>query len=387
MDTEDMLTFLKTYNGPELKIMEVCGTHTSAIFKSGIRGVISPAIKLISGPGCPVCVTPASYIDRCCEYALKPYHTVLSFGDMFKVPGISGSLASVKADGGNVELMYSPMEAIKKSLTNPDTIYVVAAVGFETTAVAYALLMDDILKNEITNIKLLTALKTVLPALKMIVQDDNSVDGFICPGHVSVITGSEPFKSLADQYDRPFIIAGFQEEHLISAIYAITRSSTASSQESGVRSQNKTLDTNDANGFGGKNCQKNKLIEDNYIARPSVASRNLYPSVVKPSGNTKALALISEYFCKDAALWRGIGNIPDSGLYLREDYADYDCNSRILSMDHEPEGCRCGDVITGKIDPLECEMFGSVCTPEQAMGPCMVTAEGACGIWYQNQFW
>lgn len=264
---------------------------------------------------------------------------------MIKVPGRNGSFAESKGDGVNVEVMYSPFEAVEKAGKNPETTYVVAAVGFETTAPAYALMLEEAHRRDIKNIKLVTALKTVIPALEWICENQQDIDGFICPGHVSVIIGSDAYRGLADRYHKPFVVAGFEGEHILAVIYDIVRQIEAG--ESQVR--------------------------------------NYYTNAVKPEGNLKALEVIDKYFEAGSAVWRGLGPIADSGIYLREEYRNYDGGSFGLDEDIElPKACRCGDVIVGRINPDECPMFGKSCNPLEPYGPCMVSAEGACGIWYRN---
>ena len=223
MDIQNVIDYLKAYDGPPIKLMEVCGTHTSSIFKNGIRSLISPKITLISGPGCPVCVTPTAYIDQCIRYAMQENHVLLTFGDMMKVPGTEGSLSDMKGKGAKVELMYSPFEAVEKAERHPDITWVVAAVGFETTAPSYALMMQQAVEKGIRNIRLVTALKTVIPALRWICENQMDIDGFICPGHVSVIIGSKPYEALAREYKKPFVIAGFEAEHILAVIYDLVR--------------------------------------------------------------------------------------------------------------------------------------------------------------------
>lgn len=345
MEVKQVIDYLKEYDGRTLKIMEVCGTHTASIFKGGIRSLISPRIKLISGPGCPVCVTPTAYIDKCIEYAGKDNHVLLTFGDMMKVPGTSGSLSECKGRGLSVQLMYSPFEALEKAQKNPQMTYVIAAVGFETTAPAYALMLREAKAKGIRNIKLVTALKTAIPALEWICENQENVDGFLCPGHVSVITGSRAYHRLSALYEKPFVVAGFEAEHILAALYRIVRQIEA-----------------------GKGC-----------------TENLYKNAVKEDGNAKAQQILTEVFETGPAMWRGLGIIQDSGLYLKGQYAVYDGGSRTLTEDRElPAACRCGDVIVGRIDPDGCPMFGKKCTPMAPYGPCMVSAEGACGIWYRN---
>lgn len=346
MDIKQLIDYLSSYRGKKLKIMEVCGTHTSSIFKNGIRDLISSDIKLISGPGCPVCVTPASFIDRCVEYARREGHTLLTFGDMMKVPGSEGSLSEAKGRGdASIEIMYSPFEALEKAEKNREKIYVIAAVGFETTVPAYGLLLKEAESRGIKNLKLVTAMKTIVPALRWICENQEDIDGFICPGHVSVITGSVIYNELAEKYGKPFVVAGFEAEHILAALYRIIRQ----------------------------------------IEEGRGRTENLYTNAVKTGGNQKALEVTEEVFETGPAMWRGLGIIEDSGLYLKERFSEYDGGSRDLYRDMElPEGCRCGDVIVGKINPDQCPMFGKGCSPLRPFGPCMVSAEGACGIWYRN---
>lgn len=346
MEIREIIDYLKSYDGRELKLMEVCGTHTAAIFKNGIRSLISPKIKLISGPGCPVCVTPTAYIDKCIEYAMKPDHVLLTFGDMMKVPGTNESLSEAKGGGAaNIQLMYSPFEAVEKAQQHPELTYVVAAVGFETTAPAYALMIREAQKKNIRNIRLVTALKTAIPALHWICENQEDIDGFICPGHVSVITGSRVYDELASLYKKPFVVTGFEAEHILASLYRIV----------------KQIENNDGH------------------------TENLYRNAVKDDGNPKALDVMDEVFQTGPAMWRGLGIIEDSGLYLKDEYADFDGGSRELYADMElPAGCGCADVIVGRINPDQCPMFGEKCTPLKPFGPCMVSSEGACGIWYRN---
>ncbi len=350
MHIEDIIKELREYEGRPLKFMEVCGTHTAAIFKNGIRSLISPNIRLISGPGCPVCVTPAAYIDRCIEAAKTPRSVLLSFGDMMKVPGETGNLSAAKGEGARVELMYSPLEAIEKAEKDPDTTYIIAAVGFETTAPIYALTLEEAEKRGLSNVKLITAIKTILPALRWICENEKDIDGFICPGHVSVIIGSKPYEELAVDYGMPCAVAGFEAEHILAAIYDLVKQATEQKEE------------------------KHSAVH------------NLYPNAVKVNGNEKALLVTAKYFETDGAVWRGLGRIENSGLYLRPEYAGFDAGSRGLDKDMIlPGGCRCAEVIVGRIDPSDCPMFGNACDPIHPFGPCMVSAEGACGTWYRNR--
>jgi hydrogenase expression/formation protein HypD len=345
MKLEQVIKALKEYDGEPVKIMEVCGTHTKSIFQSGIRTIISPKIQLISGPGCPVCVTSPAYIDHLTDLSLKEKYCVLTFGDMMKVKGSKLSLTEAKALGAKVKVLYSPLAAIAEAERNSDTQYVFAAVGFETTTPIYALLLDEIRDRKIKNLKLATSIKTILPALSFICENETSIDAFLSPGHVSVITGSKIYKGLANTYQKPFVVAGFEGEHILAAIYEIM------SQLKGKRHE----------------------------------VRNLYSNAVTEEGNQKAESLINQYFEEADGIWRGIGKIAQSALKLKEEYKEYDAGSREEEIIEElPMGCRCADVILGRIQPVECPLFQRVCTPLHAVGPCMVSAEGACGIWYQN---
>lgn len=351
MDIEKIIDYLKKYDGPQIKIMEVCGTHTASIFKSGIRSLISPKIKLISGPGCPVCVTPTSYIDRCIEYAIKPNHVLVTFGDMMKVPGEKASLSQMKGEGAKIELMYSPMEVVEKAKNHPGITYVIASVGFETTVPAYALTIEEAVKQGVKNIKIVTALKTVMPALEWICANEEDIDGFICPGHVSVIIGSQAYEELAEKYKKPFAVAGFEAEHILAVIYDLIK----------------------------------QIEMKNDLKEQQIKVHNLYTNAVKTEGNKKAQNLIEQYFQAGPAMWRGLGVIDGSGLYLKPEYGEYDGGSFGLEADKElSPTCRCGEVIVGRINPNECPMFGNSCNPTNPYGPCMVSAEGACGIWFRN---
>lgn len=346
MTLEQIKLELKYYDGEPVKIMEVCGTHTASIFKHGIRSLLSPKIRLISGPGCPVCVTSSSYIDRLVEFSLQEKHCVLTFGDMMKVKGSKMSLTEAKAIGGKVKVLYSPFTALQIAAEDKQTEYVFAAVGFETTTPIYALMLKDILQKGIHNLKFMTSIKTMLPALTYICENERDIDAFLCPGHVSVITGSALYEGLAEKYKKPFVVAGFEGEHILLAIYEILRQL----QER-------------------KPCVKNR-----------------YASAVTEEGNKKAVELIHTYFEADDDIWRGIGRIDGSALRLKEEYKDYDAGIRYVEVEEQlPKGCSCKEVILGRIQPTECPLFQKVCTPMNAIGPCMVSTEGACGIWYKHQ--
>lgn len=337
---------LKNYNGKKIKIMEVCGTHTSSIFKNGIRSLLSPQIQLISGPGCPVCVTASAYIDKLVEYAMCDNTCVVTFGDMMKVKGNQYSLTETKALGGNVKILYSPLTAVQMAMEDITTTFIFAAVGFETTSPIYALMIEEIIKNKIHNLKLLTSMKTILPALTFICENEDNIDAFLCPGHVSVITGCSIYIELAEKYHKPFVVAGFEGAHILAAVDEILHQ----------------------------------------IEKKQYSMKNMYTSSVTEEGNKKAAALTDKYFESMDDYWRGIGTIKNSGIKLKDKYQEYDAGSRILEYtEQSPKGCKCKEVILGRINPVDCPLFKTVCTPINAVGPCMVSTEGACGIWYKNR--
>ncbi len=343
MNITNITEFLSNYDGEELSFMEVCGTHTAAISENGIPSILSNKIKLISGPGCPVCVTVADYIDRLCTLALEDNTCVVTFGDLIRVPGSSSALQETKSKGGQIRMVYSPFEIIDLAEKDTDTTYVFAAVGFETTTPIYAVLLEKIIEEDIKNIKLLTALKTMPAAIDTLCQMGGKIDGFIAPGHVSVITGANEFKPLAEKYNLPFVVSGFKGEELLASIYALVK----------LKGQGKVL--------------------------------NLYKSAVTDTGNEKAKALVNKYFEPCDAVWRGIGKINNSGMALKKEYAAYDAGSRELIHDNvKNKKCRCGEVITGFSSPCDCPLFAKACTPENPQGACMVSNEGACFHYYIN---
>lgn len=346
IDIHDVIRYLTEYTGPDVKIMEVCGTHTAAIFTGGIRSFLSPSIHLVSGPGCPVCVTPSFYIDRAIYLSRQAHTTVLSFGDMIRVPGTHLSLGDAKSEGANVELLYSPLEIIKKAQNHPDITYIMAAVGFETTIPVYTLLLDQMLEKRLANIKLLPALKTILPAMEWVCKREHSIDAFLCPGHVSAIIGSDPYTILAQKYHKPCAIAGFSTELILLALYDLLKQ---------IKNGNSEV-------------------------------HNLYPSVVTAQGNQKAQQKMKHYFVPSCGSWRGLGMLEKSCLTLRDIYQEYDASPQedeagYDDMEVSAKGCRCGEVITGAITPNLCPSFGISCTPVHPLGACMVSSEGACRIY------
>lgn len=337
MNLEEVKRFLKEYDGPELNIMEICGSHTAAISKNGIRTMLSPKLHLLSGPGCPVCVTPTSYIDRLIELALTPDTCVVTFGDMLRVPGSARSLSEVTGLGGRAVMVYSPMEVVSMAEKEPGTTFIFAAVGFETTTPVYALLMEEVTEKNLANVKLLTALKTMPGVVDHLCREEARIQGFLAPGHVAAVTGSEIFLPLARKYQIPFGVSGFEGEEILYALAGIAK-------EAG---------------------------------RGTVM--NFYPRVVRKEGNAQAQKLVEKYFEVSDAVWRGLGRIPGTGKVLRREYAVYDAGSAGLWEDRRRNKvCCCDKILMGKLAPQECPLFGSACKPLTPQGACMVSAEGSC---------
>ena len=336
--------FLQGYAGRPLRLMEVCGTHTSALYRSGVRGLLSPRITMLSGPGCPVCVTPTAYLDALVRLSCTPGCRVLSFGDMLAVPGSECSLAGARARGGDVGFFYAPEQALELAAREPETQFVLAAVGFETTAPVWAAVAEGVLARGLRNVRLLTALKT-MPAAMDALCGGSGIDGFLCPGHVAVVTGSEAFRPLAEKWGKPMVVGGFTPELLLRAMARLVREAAA--------------------GRGGV--------------------WNEYPSFVRARGNGRAQDAVARVFEPGSACWRGLGVLPGSGLYLRGEYAALDAGSRDLDEDRAPEGCRCGEVLRGARAPRQCPLFGKACAPGHPVGACMVSAEGACRVAYQEE--
>ncbi len=351
MDKDKLLrhsVLLKNYklNKP-LNIMEVCGTHTVSFFHTGVKDIFPNGLNLIDGPGCPVCVTANGYLDRAIEIQ-KKYNVVLAtFGDMIKVPASYTSLQKLKSEGGRVEIVYSPMDALEMAKQDKNKQVVFLSVGFETTIPAEAVTLKRAVEEGVDNFSILTGNKLTPPAVKALLElGEVKIDGFILPGHVSIITGSEKWKFLADYFGKPSVISGFNSEDLIMGVLRLVQ-----------------------------------LIEngDNKI-------ENLYKKAVTKRGNHIALNLIEELFDVTDTKWRGIGTIPKSGLELKECYGNFDAEKKFpVTMPEEVENknCRCGEVLRGLIIPTECPLFGTVCTPREPVGACMVSFEGSCSAYYK----
>ncbi|MCR5580539.1 MAG: hydrogenase formation protein HypD [Pseudobutyrivibrio sp.] len=339
MEISEVVDFLRNYDGKPVRLMEVCGSHTHAIAKHGIRDLLSKNIQLLSGPGCPVCVTPTAYIDKLIELCLEEGTTVATFGDLLRVPGSKESLNEAKGRGGSVEMVYSPMDVLSLAKDHPDRNYVFAAVGFETTAPVYTLLLDNAIALGLNNIRILTALKTMPGAISYLCDNGAGIDGFIAPGHVSAVTGADYFNELAARYHIPFAVSGFGDKELVIAIYGLVQ----------------------------------MIIKD----EPCV--KNYYTSVVDSGQNDIIVKQMNKYFRPADVVWRGMGVIPGSGLLLQDEYKRFDAGSDGLDEDNKRnKACRCGEILMGKATPKDCPLFGKVCTPMTPEGACMVSEEGSC---------
>ena len=326
-----------------LRFMEVCGTHTVSIFRAGIRKILPKNIELVSGPGCPVCVTNDFFIDKAIAYAKNPENIIATFGDMLKVPGTKKNLAEVQAEGAEIKIIYSPLDCLEIAKKNPDKKIIFLAVGFETTSPTAAATILAAKSQGIKNLFFLSAQKLVPPALSMLLSDEKvKVDGFLLPGHVAVITGTKIFEFLKV----PACVAGFEAEEILLAIINLLT----------------------------------QIEEKNFYVA------NEYKSVVKAEGNLSAQKILSEVYEVADADWRGLGKIKNSGLKMREEFANFDAE-KVLPVKVEKvtkkTACRCGEVLRGIINPTECPLFGKNCQPLHAVGPCMVSVEGVCAAWYK----
>jgi len=329
--------------------MEVCGTHTVAISKAGLRSLLDGKLELRSGPGCPVCVTDYGDIDTMVAFGRLPGVTVGTFGDMVRVPGSTTSLEEEKARGADVRVFYSPADAVQWAEANPGRQMVFLGVGFETTAPAIALSVAQAQAQGVKNYSVFSANKVVPPALHALLADPElRLDGFILPGHVSAIIGRRAYDFIADQYGLPSVISGFETLDILDALY--------------------------------------HLLQQVLAGEARVV--NGYTRVVREEGNPRAQALLKQFFDPTDVSWRGFGVIPDSGLQWKPEYRAFDAAARFAPEVAEPripQGCRCGDLLKGKLTPRECKLFATACTPTHPVGPCMVSSEGACAAFYQYE--
>lgn len=326
--------------------MEVCGTHTMVIFRNGIKEMLPANINLISGPGCPVCVTPIRYIDEIIALSRKDDFIITTFGDMIRVPGSTSTLEKEKANGADVRIVYSTLDALEVALNNPSKKVVFMGVGFETTSPTIASAILKAKEGKIDNFFVLSVGKVIPPAMQALLESGEvNIDGFICPGHVSTIIGSRPYNFIATQYGIPCVIGGFESLDILQAIFMLV-----------------------------------KQIEED-----DVKIEIQYQRVVKPEGNKIALGKVNRVFKVVDSEWRGIGKIPLSGLEIREGYAQFNARKFNVLVEKTKEftGCRCGEVLRGIIAPTECPLFKEVCTPEAPKGACMVSSEGTCAAYYK----
>ena len=330
-----------------VRIMEVCGTHTVSIFRAGIRSVLPETISLISGPGCPVCVTDQREIDAFIALARTPGVMVTTFGDLMRVPGTESSLLQERSRGRDVRMVYSTMDALDLARKHPEKKVVFLGVGFETTAPTVAAVIALAAGQGVGNFSIYSAHKVVPPALCALMETPGvRIDGFLLPGHVSVIIGTEAFRPFVETYGIPCVVAGFEPVDILQ----------------GVASLAALIEAGEA-GLG-----------------------NAYPRAVTDQGNVRAWEVLKTVFEPADAAWRGIGTIAGSGLRIREAFADFDAG-RLFDLDlpesTDPPGCACGEILTGIKSPPQCPLFRKRCTPMNPVGPCMVSSEGTCAAYYR----
>jgi len=327
-------------------LMEFCGTHTVTIFRHGLKTLLPDNLKLVSGPGCPVCVTSRADIDRIIALCDVPSAVIATYGDMIKVPGSRMNLSERRARGADVRVVYSSYDALALARRHPDRKVFFIGIGFETTAPSTAAAVIKAAETGLDNFHVLSLHKLTPPVIGALLEDGTEVDGFICPGHVCSIIGARPLEPVARQWKKPCVVAGFEPGDVLQAILMLVRQLEAG--ESRVE------------------------IE--------------YARGVSYDGNANALAAIERVFDTTGSEWRGLGNVDHTGLVLRSEFAGFDASSFIeqeIEPVPDPPGCRCGDVLRGRISPLDCPLFRKACTPERPVGPCMVSSEGSCATYYQ----
>ena len=334
----------------DIRLMEVCGTHTVSIFRSGIRSMLPRTVSLLSGPGCPVCVTDQAEIDAFIELSKQKDVIVTTFGDLMRVPGSSSSLQHERAEGRDIRVVYSTVDALAVARKHPDKQVVFLGVGFETTAPTIAAAVVSAVGQRLDNFSAICAHKLVPPALEALMTlDDVRIDGFLLPGHVSVIIGLNAYRPFFESRRIPCVVAGFEPADILTALAAMVAQ----------------------------------------IEAGTPRLENAYPRAVSEQGNVKAQELLAEVFEPADACWRGIGIIPGSGLRIREAYAALDAGRRFditVPKLKAPPGCACGEILTGKKTPPECALYKKVCTPIDPVGPCMVSSEGTCAAYYRYHY-
>jgi len=344
---DEVLSEIHKISSTNITLMEVCGGHTMAIHKSGIPSMLPATVKLLSGPGCPVCVTSKYFIDEAAALSRIENTIITTFGDLMRVPGSLTSLSKEKAEGRDVRMVYSTLDALQTAKDNPDKKVIFLGIGFETTTPSSAAAVIEAEESGLSNFFILSAHKVMPPAMSALIDDGVHINGYICPGHVSTITGSSIFLPIVENYGIGCVVSGFEPLDILQTIYL--------------------------------------LVKQNETGTPSL--ENQYTRAVTTEGNQKALSLMNKVFEPRQDWWRGLGEIPDSGLKMKNNYAKYDAH-RVFDPvyekgDEEEEGCRCGDVLKGLINPPECPLFSMVCTPGNPVGACMVSSEGACAAWHR----
>lgn len=331
-----------------VKLMEVCGTHTMAAFRCGLHSLLPDNVALLSGPGCPVCVTPTSYVDKAIALAREQDVVLATFGDMLRVPGTQSSLEVERARGARALVVYSPLDALESARRNPQSRVVFLGVGFETTSPTVAWTLREAGRRKIANFSVLCAHKLIPPAMAALLADGEvQIDGFLCPGHVSVVIGANAYDFVCRKYGIPCVVAGFEGVDMLAAIQM--------------------------------------LLEQIHHGKPEVAIQ--YTRSVNRDGNSRALALLNEVFEPREDAWRGLGVIPGSGLRIRKDFQAHDAGFIFQGVSvpeaREPTGCICGLILKGTRIPTDCPLFGSECTPDMPAGACMVSSEGSCAAYYR----
>jgi len=348
-DASYILKEIASLSNEHLRFMEVCGTHTVSIFRSGIRSLLPKEIELISGPGCPVCVTPVGEIDRAVSLARLPDVTLVTFGDLMRVPGTFSSLNRERAMGRDIRVITSPLDPLEIAFKEPQKKVIFFAVGFETTAGAIAAAVKEVKKRGIKNVYILSSQRLIPPAIRALLSSDKvKIDGFILPGHVSVIIGKTPYTFIAHEFSLMGVITGFEAGDILEGIHML-------------------------------------MIQK---AEERAEIENQYTRVVKDEGNRLAQEIMEEVFEPFNAQWRGLGVIPESGLKLKQELKEMDA-TYVFDIPYEekadPPGCLCGEILQGIKKPPDCPLFNTRCTPEDPVGPCMVSSEGSCAAFHKYE--
>jgi hydrogenase expression/formation protein HypD len=330
-----------------IKIMEVCGGHTHSIFRYGLQNMLPEEIEFVHGPGCPVCVLPRGRVDDCVALAEIPYVMFTTFGDAMRVPGSKKSLLKAKAEGANVRMVYSPLDSLKLARENPDKEVIFFGLGFETTMPSTAMTILQAKKEGIKNFSLFCNHITIIPTIKAILDSPQlEIDGFLGPGHVSMVIGISPYNFIADHYKKPIVVAGFEPLDVLHSVWMVLK----------------------------------QLAEGRHEVE------NQYARIVPDQGSAPALEAVREVFeLREFFEWRGLGSIDHSGIRVREKYAEYDAERKFPVPNlkiADPKSCQCGEVLKGVIKPQQCKIFGTQCTPEMPMGALMVSTEGACAAYF-----